>query len=617
MYTGPRNVSTRPRRLRVSPLIFLFSTVYGSLAALVFCFSGAFGDLGEHPLRDVGLVIVTLISSLALTYISLLVHTYLVRRKNRSGNSETLTWHVMIPCRDEESVIAETVSAARTTFPGLHVWVIDDDSEDATASIVRKLQDFDDKVHLISRRRPDARTGKGHALNAAYRVISDATSQDRKQRHRTVIGVLDADGFLSGNALDLLAGPDAFGEDTVGAVQLEVWMKNRGDRLPRPLSGGFKNFLGRTLIRMQDIEFRTSNSAMQMLRIKTGTVGMGGNGQFTRLSVLDDLDADYGQPWGRKLSEDYELGLNIITRGHRTHYVPEAHVSQEALPYTRRLLTQRTRWAQGNMECAELLPPLRRSGNLRGSGWAEIHYFMGQPWLLMANLLLGPLLFVLALTEGRVGFASGSSVQWVALLAAVFLILPYFLWGILYKYICREDISLIGGIFYGMGYLFYVYLTYLYYPRAMTRMASGQTSWAKTARNADGTSLLPTAALRDELLALPLLDAQIITSLAEELDGAEDFARELVNTFGLIWPRRWANLRLAVAAEDRTATADAIASIRVASEMLGAERLARGAADLDEYLDAEDYAGLRRELPIIGSVGEATVEEIRERFVTA
>lgn len=617
MYSGPRNVSTRPRTHRVSPLTLLLCAVYGGLAAAVFCFSGAFGEFGEYAIRDTGLIIVTAISTLALTYISLLVHTYLVRRATRQGDANTLTWHVVIPCRDEESVIAETVSAARTTFPGLHVWVIDDASEDATATIVRKLQDFDDKVHLISRRRPEARTGKGHALNAAYRVISAAASQDREQRHRTVIGVLDADGFLSGNALDLLAGPDAFGEGSVGAVQLEVWMKNRSDRRPRPLSGSLMNLIGRTLIRMQDIEFRTSNSAMQMLRVKTGTVGMGGNGQFTRLSVLDDLDADYGQPWGKKLCEDYELGLNIITRGHRTHYIPEAHVSQEALPYTRRLLTQRTRWAQGNMECVDLLSGLRSSGNLRPSGWTEIHYFMGQPWLLLTNLLLGPLLLILAVIEGRIGFASGGSLEGAVLLAAVFLILPYFLWGIFYKYVCREDISLLSGVFYGVGYLGYVYLTYLSYPRAMTRMARGQTSWAKTARNADGMSLLPAAGPRAELIEMLLLDAEIITGLAEELDGAEDFVRELVNTFGLIWPRRWANLRLASAAEDQTATADALASIRVSSEMLGAERLAQCARDLGEHLATEDYSALRRDLPIIASIGEQTVEEIRGRFIAA
>jgi len=607
-----------PQRNRKVPFLALFAcALYGGLAASVFCFSGAFGDFGVNPWRDAGLVAVTVISSLALTYISLLVYTYFFRAKNAPGDAETLNWHVMIPCRDEESVIAETVSAARTTFPNLHVWVIDDDSEDATALIVRKLQDFDDKVHLISRKRPNARTGKGHALNAAYRIISEAVSADRERRHQTVIGVLDADGFLSANALELLAGPDAFGDEAVGAVQLEVWMKNRGDRRPRPLSGGVKNILGKILIRMQDMEFRTSNSAMQMLRVQTGTVGMGGNGQFTRLSVLDDLDADYGQPWGKKLSEDYELGLNIITRGHRTHYVPEAHVSQEALPYTRRLLTQRTRWAQGNLECAEILPALRRSGNLRRSGWAEIHYFMGQPWLLMVNLVLGPLLLILALVEGRIGFATGEPVSWIILLAAVFIILPYFLWGILYKYVCREDISLISGILFGFGYLFYVYLTYIYYPRAMARMVTGQNSWAKTARNADGLIGMPTAGLRSELLALPLLEDGIISSLAEELDGAEDFAKELVSTFGLIWPRRWANLRLAAAAEDYTATLDALASIRVASEMLGAERLAQSASDLGEHLAAEDYSALRRDLPIISAIGEATVEEIRGRFIAA
>jgi cellulose synthase/poly-beta-1,6-N-acetylglucosamine synthase-like glycosyltransferase len=616
MSPAPRNVSTRPRRRRVSALVFITCALYGSIAALVFCFSGAFGNFGEEPVRDSGLVAVTIISSLALTYITLLIHSYLFRRPNRKGDPDALTWHVMIPCRDEESVIAETVSAARTTFPGLHVWVIDDASDDATASIVRKLQDFDDKVHLISRRRPEARTGKGHALNAAYRVISAQASQDARGRHRTVIGVLDADGFLSGNALDLLAGPDAFGEDTVGAVQLEVWMKNRGDRRPRPQSGAWKNFVGRVLIRMQDIEFRTSNSAMQMLRIKTGTVGMGGNGQFTRLSVLDDLDAEYGQPWGKKLSEDYELGLNIITRGHRTHYVPEAHVSQEALPYTRRLLTQRTRWAQGNMECAELLPSLRRSGNLRRSGWTEIHFFMGQPILLMINLFLAPLLIILAAKEGRFGFSFGNPIEWIIVLAAVLVILPYFLWGIFYKYFSREDISLLNSIFLGMGYVFYIYLIYIFYPRAMTRMATGQTSWAKTARNADNM-LLPVAGPREGLLALPLLEAEIITNLAEELEGAEDFARELVNTFGLIWPRRWANLRLAAAAEDYTATADALASIRVSSEMLGAQRLAECASDLSGYLEAEDYSALRRDLPIISGIGEATVEEIRGRFITA
>lgn len=609
-----RELKRQPQNVPI--LAFIGCALYGALAASIFCFSGAFGQFGAEPWRDAALVVVTIISSLALTYISLLLYTYLRHRPSREGRAETLTWHVMIPCRDEESVIGETVSSARTSFPDLHVWVIDDDSEDNTAGIVKGLQDFDDKVHLISRRRPEARTGKGDALNAAYRVISRAVSADAEAREKTIIGVLDADGFLSGNALDLLAGPDAFGSEEVGAVQLEVWMKNRGDKRPRPLSGRLKNLLGRVLIRMQDVEFRTSNSAMQMLRVQTGTVGMGGNGQFTRLSVLDDLDDEYGQPWGKKLSEDYELGLNIITRGHRTHYIPEAYVSQEALPYARRLLTQRTRWAQGNLECAGNLPALRRSGNLRPAGWAEIHYFMSQPWLIMINLLLGPALIIFAVVEGRFGFAAGDSLEWIILLAAVFLILPYFLWGILYKYACREKISLVSSVFFGAAYVLYVYLTYIYYPRAMKRKAAGQTGWAKTMRNADDLAVLEPKLLREGLLQLPVLDDSIIATLSEELGGSEEYARDLVSTFGLVWPRRWANLRLAAGAEDHTAILDALASIRVSSQMLGAERLAQVAQDLDRYAAVRDYAGLRDQLPVIAGVGEETVEEVRTRFVT-
>src|SRR5699024_12297894 len=89
--------------------------------------------------------------------------------RNSPGEPDALQWHVLVPCRDEESVIAETVAAARTSFPGMHVWVIDDASGDATARVVQDLMVFDDRAKLISRTDPEARTGKGDALNAAYR----------------------------------------------------------------------------------------------------------------------------------------------------------------------------------------------------------------------------------------------------------------------------------------------------------------------------------------------------------------------------------------------------------------------------------------------------------------
>lgn len=605
---------SRSSTRQVGPLAVVLSLVYGVLAAYIFCFSGSFGRLGEYWWFDIALITITITASLSLAYVSLLLIAYVRQKAVDPGDPTDFTWHFLIPCRDEESVIAETVSAARTSFPTAHIWVIDDASEDSTAAIVTDIMDVDDRTHLISRVLPEARTGKGKALNAAYLSVSEYVGADPADRARAVIGVLDADGFLSDNALAVLSGPAGFGDDTLGAAQLEVWMKNRGDKQPRPGRGRYLNLLGRFLIRMQDIEFRTSNSAMQQLRVTTGTVGMGGNGQFTRLTVLDALTDDHGEPWGNKLSEDYELGLNILTRGFRNGYFPQAHVSQEALPYFRRLLTQRTRWGQGIMECASNLPALRKSRVLKFPGFVEIHYFMSQPWLMMLNLLLIPIVTAVAIAQGFFGFVSDAATWIIVLTGLVFVVLPYALWGPLYRRWGPEPISRASSVLLGLGYLVYVYFTYFYYPRAIARMVTGRNSWAKTKRNADDvlvTSTFTPAALQ----VVPLLDQSSLTELAEELEGRDEYAMEIVSRFALIWPRRLANLQQAVAAEDVLGISDAIASIRVASTMVGARRLQVAAEDFTTLVESREFDAARAALPRLARVGDDTIVEIRARFL--
>lgn len=612
--TEPRRLAHRQATSRaVTPLSLILSILYGLIAAFVFCFSGSFGTFGQALWRDIALLVVTVAATASLTYISLLLIAYGRRPAVQGGDPSVFEWHLLVPCRDEESVIAATVSAARTSFPNVHVWVIDDDSEDATAQIVRELMDFDVRVHLISRVRPAARTGKGDALNTAYEQVAAYVDQDSTARERVIIGVLDADGFLSENALELLAGPDGFDNAEIGAAQLEVWMKNRADRKPRPQHGWLRNILGRYLIRMQDIEFRTSNSAMQLLRVQTGTVGMGGNGQFTRLTVLDALTEHHGKPWGRKLSEDYELGLNILSLGYRNHYVRQAHVSQEALPYFRRLLTQRTRWAQGIMECASNLPALRRSGTMSSTGFLEVHYFMSQPWIMMLNLLLIPVLLVLAVLDGSIGSLTDTATTVTALAGLAVLVLPYALWGPLYRRWGPErQIGFLSAVGLGLGYLVYVYFTYIYYPRAIYRMVTGRTSWAKTRRNAD--DLQPTRIPVPALERLPLLDVDELAELAAELGGHDEYAFEVVSAYAVMWPTRLANLTAAVAAENSLRARDAIGSIQVSSTMIGARRLAFAAEAFAELVDQGDFDIGRRALDAMTTIGGETVAEIRKRF---
>ncbi|MFF3276652.1 hypothetical protein ACFYWU_37875 [Streptomyces chrestomyceticus] len=46
----------------------------------------------------------------------------------------------------------------------------------------------------------------------------------------------------------------------------------------------------------------------------------------------------------------------MILSGYQVRHTADAWVSQEGLPHLRRLLSQRTRWAQGNLHCVRYAP---------------------------------------------------------------------------------------------------------------------------------------------------------------------------------------------------------------------------------------------------------------------
>ncbi|WP_435859410.1 glycosyltransferase [Streptomyces tanashiensis] len=77
-----------------------------------------------------------------------------------------------------------------------------------------------------------------------------------------------------------------------------------------------------------------------------------------RLTALDRIAAAERRPWQRDaLLEDYELGLHMRLAGYGVTHVADTGVTQEALPYTSRFLTQRTRWAQGDIRLGARLRP--------------------------------------------------------------------------------------------------------------------------------------------------------------------------------------------------------------------------------------------------------------------
>jgi cellulose synthase/poly-beta-1,6-N-acetylglucosamine synthase-like glycosyltransferase len=373
---------------------------------------------------------------------------------------------------------------------------VDDASQDRTAEIVQRMSDEDWHIHLVRRFLPNARTGKGDALNAAYRALDD-WFPSRGDRTRVIVGVLDADGRLARNALRYISADSVFGDPSVGAAQIAVRMENR-ERLSDVAAASrlglrFSQFL----VRMQDLEFMTTMSAMQMLRERTGSVGMGGNGQFSRLSALDAIAARYHQPWHGALLEDYELGLHILLAGYRNRFVYDTHVEQEGLLSVRRLVTQRTRWTQGTMQCSVYLGQIIRSPNFSNSGVVESCYFLVTPWLQVIGVLLWPLLLLFTVFQAFQyhGGASAFVGQFwpVALVTIIFGALPFIMWGPIYRRVVEPEMSRTRSWLYGLGNAVYLYYTYLSTPRAFVRILSGRRGWAKTRRNAEAITLGPVA----------------------------------------------------------------------------------------------------------------------------
>ncbi|MEU7480852.1 glycosyltransferase [Lentzea sp. NPDC042327] len=425
-----------------------------------------------------------------VTYVFVIVVPYLRRKPAPVGEPSSLEWHFFVPCRDEEAVIGDTIRYLRGTFPIAHVWVIDDDSDDRTAGVVRALKRNggvrDPNIHLVQRQRPYARTGKGNALNDAYRTVKLWMGR-RADTESAIIVVVDADGRPAPNFLEVCAAQHLFGNPRIGAVQVDVRMINAGQR--QPGVSRWRRAFGAGLVRMQDLEFRTAIAAIQLSRGATGTISMGGNGQATRLSALDSIAGPAGSPWRGSLLEDFELGVHLLTEGWHTGFTLDTHVNQEALYSLRRFLAQRTRWGQGTMQCTRYLRRIWDSDHLTTLGAAEMTYYLAQPWMQLLGTLIYPI--PIALMAYRFAVSPSEVVFWffdgawiLFTVYGAFGLLPFVLWGPVYRARC-EPVGFWRSIGYGFGYALYIYTFYITSWRAVVRLARGHNGWAKTRRNTE------------------------------------------------------------------------------------------------------------------------------------
>jgi cellulose synthase/poly-beta-1,6-N-acetylglucosamine synthase-like glycosyltransferase len=393
-------------------------------------------------------------------------------------------WVFLVPALNEEVTIADCLQRLLAMeCANRRIVVIDDGSTDATPEMLAGFAHPD--LIVLRREPPDAQRGKAAALNHGWRHVSELIADGALgdfDADSTVMVVVDADGRLDPAACRTLSG--WFAEPDVGGVQVRVRIYNRR----------------RVLTWCQDVEFGVFAMLYQAARARLGTAGMGGNGQFNRLSALNQL-ADDGEtgvtpgadtgagsvagrgrpergPWRDKLTEDQDLGLRLVEAGWRCGHDNRTSVDQQGLPGLRKLFRQRTRWAQGNLQAMRQLPRMHAVPRSFGAR-VDLHLWLLQP-VLQGIVGVAMATSVLVWATRDVGFLP---TNWV--MVVVFYLLGFT--GVILGCIARSGRgpwSWVRGWLIANVYAAYTWLLWPVLARATFRQLVRRGNWVKTPREA-------------------------------------------------------------------------------------------------------------------------------------
>ena len=378
-----------------------------------------------------------------------------------------LSFVFMMPCLNEEKVILSSLQRL-LSIPGddFVVMVIDDGSDDRTVDVLSGV--LGDRVWLLSRKPPQARQGKGEALNAGVRYLVDSGYRPIATRPTS----------------------SSWWTRTGGSTPSPSSRSGRTSPIPRsaPCRSGSASTTEQSLLaRMQDMEFVIYTEVFQRGRRHLGSVGLGGNGQFMRLSAMMSLGPS---PWTRSLTDDLDLGVRLIAAGWRNEYCASVAVHQQGVVELRRLIRQRSRWFQGHLQSWKLIPLVLRRAP--GRARADLLYHLSSPAILLIASLLSAS-FVLSLADGVARAAQGRNPLgwWVASTYAL-TFGPALAFGFVYW--LRERGNGVGLLrTAGFAHMYVCYCTMWYASGwwAVARTLRGRTGWAKTDRVAEAPPPAP------------------------------------------------------------------------------------------------------------------------------
>ncbi len=405
-------------------------------------------------------------------YLLSLVSSRIPPTQGQSGRRPLFV--ILIPAFNEENVIFHTLEKVLgLPYRDFIVILIDDASDDRTAEIAQTWAQRDGRLRVVTRALPNARKGKSESLNEGFRKLTAMYDNEPDlfagfTTSDVLVGILDADGELDVETLDLVA--PYFDSADTGQLQIGVKIANATTN---------------TLTRLQDMEFVGFSSFVQVARDRIGSSGLGGNGQFTRFSALKELGRD---PWTPgALTEDLDLGLALVELGWTTRFTNRCYVHQQGLSSWRPLMRQRTRWIQGHYQCWKYIPRLANNSRTRLMARLDLilYLFLVITVVLISFLALTGILGVLGVYHAHNEFLDVIASEPIRRLANGFLMLaPITIFLVTYQR--HSDFPLAWWELAGFGFVFtiYSYAWILATCRAWARMITRRGNWVKTPREA-------------------------------------------------------------------------------------------------------------------------------------
>lgn len=371
---------------------------------------------------------------------------------NRSPGSyatPTISFTVLLPARNEEAVIADTIDKiCSVNYPQslLQVLVICEFSDTETIDKVRErlAQPGAEHVRLIIFK--DGPINKPHGLNKGLQVADkdfvtvfdaeDEPHEDIFNIINTTIMTEDADVVQGGV---YLMNYDTHWFSALNVLEYYFWFKS-------------------------SLHYFSSS----------GLVPLGGNTVFVKRRILQRLGG-----WDEScLTEDADLGIRLSVSGARIRVLcDDEHVTREETPHSARMLMkQRTRWHQGFFQV------------LRKGDWQYLPTLSQRA--LAAYILSGPFIQAAFAVMLPISLAMMFSVK-LPVLLAMFTFVPLYMFGLqlcldvagLAEFIRTQQRDFSWRVFALtiIGFAPYQWLLAFAAFRAIVRQIRKQTNWEKTA----------------------------------------------------------------------------------------------------------------------------------------